>query len=202
MNVTGDTSSLSSAIQQFVTDYNSVQSYISGQQTVTTSSSGTVTPGTLTADETSDQLESNLRSLVAAAVPSLSGDSVSMLSDLGIDTNGQNNTLSVDTTTLNSALANNLSNVNSLFNDPTSGIATQLNNFITDAIGTNGTLTDHQSSLTEQSSNITTQISNLNTKISTDEGQWTSEFEAMEQAESQSNQELTYLSEQISNGSI
>jgi flagellar hook-associated protein 2 len=202
MNVTTDTSSISSAIQKFVTDYNSVQTFISGEQTVTTSSSGAVTPGTLTADDTTDQLASNLRSLVAAAVPSLSGDTVSMLSDLGIETNGQDNTLSVDTSTLNSALASNLSNVSSLFNDPTSGIATQINNFLTQTIGTNGTLTDHQTSLTEQSDNITTQISNLNTKITSDEAEWTSQFEAMEQAESQSNQELTYLSEQVTNGTL
>jgi flagellar hook-associated protein 2 len=202
MNVTTDTTSISSAIQKFVTDYNSVQTFISAQQVVTTSASGAVTPGTLTADDTANQLASSLRSLMAAAVPSLSGDSVSMLSDLGIETNGQDNTLSVDTSTLNSTLASNLSNVSSLFNDPTTGLATQLNNFLTQTIGTNGTLTDHQASLTEQSDNITTQISNLNTKITSDEAEWTSQFEAMEQAESQSNQELTYLSEQVTNGTL
>jgi flagellar hook-associated protein 2 len=202
MNVTNDTSSVSTAIQQFVTDYNAVQNYISAQQAVTTSSSGDVTPGTLTADETANQLESSLRSLAAAAVPSLSGDSVSMLSDLGIETNGQNNTLSVDTSTLNSALAGNLTNVNTLFNDPTSGIATQLNNFLSQTLGANGTLTDHQTSLTDQSDNITTQISNLNTQITSDEAEWTSQFEAMEQAESQTNEELTYLSEQVTNGTL
>lgn len=202
MSVTNDTSSVSSAIQQFVTDYNAVQSYISSEQAVTTSSTGTVTPGTLTADETTNQLASNLRSVLAAAVPSLSGDAVSMLSDLGIETNGQNNTLTVDTSTLNSALAANMGNVNTLFNDPTNGIATQLNNFLTNTIGANGTLTDHQASLTQQSDNISTQISNLNTKIASDEAEWTSQFEAMEQAESQTNQELTYLSEQVTNGSL
>jgi flagellar hook-associated protein 2 len=202
MSVTSDTSAVSSAIQKFVTDYNSVQTYISSQQVVTTSSSGTVTPGTLTADQTSSELASSLRSIVAAAIPSLSGNAVSMLSDLGIDTNGKDNTLSVDTSTLNSALSNNLSNVSSLFNDPTRGIATQLNNFLNDTIGTNGTLTDHQTSLTQQSNNISTQISNLNSKISSDEALWTSQFQAMEQAESQTNQELTYLSEQVTNGSL
>lgn len=202
MNVTSDTSAVSSAIQQFVTDYNTLQSYISGEQAVTTSSTGTVTPGTLTADETSTQLASDLRSLVAAAVPSLSGDAVDMLSDIGINSNGQDNTLSVDTTTLDSAVASNLDNVDTLFNDSTHGIATQLNNYINNAIGTNGTITDHEASLTQQSDNLTTQISNLNTQIASNEAQWTSEFEAMEQAESQTNQELTYLSEQVTNGNL
>jgi flagellar hook-associated protein 2 len=202
MNVTSDSSGVASAIQQFVTDYNAVQSYISGQEAVTTSSNGTVTPGTLTADETTEQLVTSLRSLVATAVPALSGNTVSMLSDLGITSNGQNNILTVDTTTLDSAVADNVDAVNTLFNDPTNGIATQLNNYLNNTIGANGTLPNHQASLTQQNTNLTTQISNLNSKISSDEAQWTSEFEAMEQAESQTNQELTYLSEQITNGSI
>jgi flagellar hook-associated protein 2 len=202
MNVTSDPSSVASAIQQFVTDYNSVQSFITAQQVVTTSSSGTVTPGTLTADQTSSQLATGLRSLMSTAVSSLSGNVVSMLSDLGITSNGKNNTLSVDTTTLNNAVADNMNAVSTLFNDPTNGIATQLNNYLNGAIGTNGTMTNHQASLTQQSTNLSTQISNLNKKISTDEAQWTSEFQAMEQAESQANQELTYLSEQITNGNL
>jgi flagellar hook-associated protein 2 len=202
MNVSTDTSSLATAIQQFVTDYNSVQSYISSEEAVSTSSSGTVTPGTLTADDTANELATNLRSLVSSAVSSLSGGDINMLADLGITSNGQNNTLAVDTSTLDSAVADNPSIVNTLFNDPTSGIATQLNNFISSTIGTNGTLTDHQASLTQQSTNITTQISNLQSKISSDEAEWTSQFEAMEQAESETNQELTYLSEQVTNGTL
>jgi flagellar capping protein FliD len=77
-----------------------------------------------------------------------------------------------------------------------------MSTFLNGAIGTNGTITDHQASLTQQSTNITTQISNLESQISSNEAQWTSEFQAMEQAESQTNQELTYLSEQISGGSL
>lgn len=202
MNVSTDTSAVTSAVQQFVTDYNTLQSYITGQQAVSTSSSGTVTPGTLTGDGTSSQLATDLRSMISAVVPSLSGDPVSMLSDLGIETNGQNNTLSVDTTTLDSAVANNLSEVSTLFNDPTNGIATQFNNYITNAISSDGSITNQQATLTQESQNITTQISNLNTQITSNEAEWTSEFEAMEQAMSQTNQELTYLSEQVTSGSL
>ncbi len=202
MSVTGDTSSVTSAIQQFVTDYNSVQSFISAQQLVTTASNGTVTPGTLTADETSAQLSTSLRSFMSTAVSSLSGNVISMLSNLGITSNGKNNTLSVNTTTLNNAVADNLNAVNTLLNDPTNGIATKLNNYLNNATGVNGTITNHQASLTQQSTNLSTQISNLNKKISTDEAQWTTEFQAMEQADSHTNQELTYLSEQITNGSL
>jgi flagellar capping protein FliD len=81
-------------------------------------------------------------------------------------------------------------------------MATQLGKFITSVTASDGELTNHQASLSQQSGNITTQINNLETKITSDTAQWTSEFQAMEQAQSQVNQELTYLSEQVSNGSL
>jgi flagellar hook-associated protein 2 len=207
MNVASDSSGVTSAIQQFVTDYNALQNFISSQQIVSTSSSGTsssstTTPGPLTGDETANQLVSDLRGMVSSAVSSLSGQSVSMLSDLGITSNGQDNTLAVNTSTLDSAVADNLSEVSSLFNDPTSGIATQLNNYITNALSTNGSIPNQQSTLNQESTNIGTQISNLNTQISANEAQWTTEFEDMETAISKTNQELTYLSEQVTSGSL
>jgi flagellar hook-associated protein 2 len=202
MNVSSDSSGVTSTIQQFVTDYNSLQNYISSQQIVSTSSSGTVTPGPLTGDETANQLVTDLRSMVTSAVSSLSGQSVSMLSDLGITSNGQDNTLAVNASTLNSAVSDNLSEVSTLFNDATNGIATQLNNYITNALSTTGSIPNQQSTLSQESTNISTQISNLNTQISANEAQWTTEFQDMETAISQTNQELTYLSEQVTNGNL
>jgi flagellar hook-associated protein 2 len=203
VTVSNDTSAISSAIQQFVTDYNSLQNYISSQQIVTTASNGTVTPGSLTGDETVNDLVASLRSLSYTAGSGSSSSSITTLGDLGIQSDGQNNTLTLsDTSTLDSALANNLSAVQSFFTNATTGVATQLNNYITDETGSNGELTNAQATLSAESSNIGTQITNLETKISSDTTQWTSEFDAMESAESQANQELTYLSEQVSSGSL
>ena len=61
VNVSSDTNTISTAIQKFVTDYNSVQSYIASQQTVTTAADGTVTPGTLTGDTNSNDIVTSLR---------------------------------------------------------------------------------------------------------------------------------------------
>jgi flagellar hook-associated protein 2 len=201
LSVATDTSGLTTAIQQFVTDYNSLQSTITTDQAVTTSSSGAVTPGVLTGDLTANGIATGLRGLMTSSVSGLTG-AVTMLSDLGIETNGQNNKLSVDTSTLDSVVASNLNDVQQLFNDPTNGLATQLNNYITNATGTNGTITNHQASLNQQVTSLNTQISNLEAKITTDTATWTSEFTAMEAAQSQANQELTYLSEQVTNGTL
>jgi flagellar hook-associated protein 2 len=201
ISVSSDTSALTAAIQQFVTDYNSLQSSITSDQAVTTSSSGAVTPGVLTGDLTANSVASGLRNLVTSADSGLTG-AVTMLSDLGIQTNGQNNQLSVNTTTLNSVVAANVNNVQRLFNDPTNGLATQISNYINNQTGANGTITNHQASLNQQVTALNTQISNLETKITADTATWTSEFTAMEAAQSQASQQLTYLSEQITNGTL
>ncbi len=202
INVSSDTTTISNAISQFVNDYNAVQNDISAQQIVSTGSDGTVTPGTLTGDLTASNIASQLRSSVFSALPNLSG-TVKMLSDLGIQTNGQDNTLKItDTTALNDALTNNLNDVKAFFTDPTNGWATQVNNFVNTTIGDNGTIPNHQAALTSQTNSLTTQIANLETKITSDTNNWTSEFQAMEQAEAQTNQELTYLTQQVNSGSL
>jgi len=125
-----------------------------------------------------------------------------MLSDLGIQTNGQNNTIALSSaSTLSTALTNNLSEVQSFFSGANSWGA-QMNNWLNSTIGTGGTIPNQQATLTQESTNITTQISNLETKVSSDTAQWLSEFQAMELATSQTNQEMTYLSEQITNGTL
>jgi flagellar hook-associated protein 2 len=198
VNVSSDTSTINTAIQKFITDYNAVQSDISSQQIVTTGSDGTVTPGPLTGDLTADSIADGLRSSVFSPISGLSS-TVQMLSDLGIQTNGQDNTLKLtDSSALDNALTNNLSGVKAFFSDTTNGWATQVNNYLDDTIGDNGTLINHQASLSSQSGDITTQINNLETKITSDSAHWTSEFEAMEQAQSQVNQELTFLNQQVS----
>jgi flagellar hook-associated protein 2 len=208
VTVASDTSGISSAIQQFVTDYNAVQSYVTSQMAVTNNADGSVTSGLLTGDMTANGIASSLRSTGFSddASLALSGSAIQSLADLGITTNGQNNTVALDTDTLNSALTSNLSAVQSFFTDA-NGPVTQLNNYLDDTIGstnstTPGTLTQHETDLSTQSSDITKQISNLETKITSDTQMWNSEFDAMEQAESQTNSELTYLSEQVSNGSL
>ena len=64
VNVSSDTTTIGNAIQKFVTDYNSAQSFITSQQTVTTAADGTVTPGTLTADTNTTDIATSLRSML------------------------------------------------------------------------------------------------------------------------------------------
>lgn len=204
VGVSSDTATISTAIQKFVTDYNSAQTYIASQQKVTTGANGTVTPGTLTSDNTASDLVTALRSAVSA-VENITGTSgtVSSLSDLGFKSNGQDNTIALSSSsTLSSALTSNLSDVAALFSDPTNGLAVQLNKYITATISPTGAIPTRTSDLSQESTTIGTQISNLENKITNDTNQWNSEFANMEAAESQTNQELTYLSQGVTNGSL
>jgi flagellar hook-associated protein 2 len=151
----------------------------------------------LTGDLTASNIASQLRASVFSSLPGLSG-TIKMLSSMGIQTNGQDNTLKLaDPTALSNALANNLSDVKSFFSDATNGWATQVNKFLDNTIGDNGTIPNHQASLNLQTNNLTTQIANLEKKIASDSAHWTSEFQAMEQAQSKINQQLTYLTQQL-----
>jgi flagellar hook-associated protein 2 len=197
VTVGSDTAKISTAIEQFVKDYNTVQTAITAQQIVSTGADGKTTPGTLTGDLTASNIASQLRASVFSAVSGLSG-TITMLSSLGIQTNGQDNTLKVtDTTALSNALATNLSGVKAFFSDATNGWATRVNTFLNNTIGDDGTIANHQASLTAQTNNISTQIANLEKKIAADSAHWTAEFRAMEQAQSQINQQLTYLTQQL-----
>lgn len=204
VSITSDTNTMSSDIQKFVSDYNTVQSYITSQMKVTNNADGSTTPGLLTGDQTVSQIASDLRNLVTSvvSVPGMDGQ-VGSLNDMGIITNGNDNTIAVsDASALASALSNHLNDVKALFSDSTSGLAVQFGTFITNTIGNNGTIPNHQAVLTQDSANITTQISNLEQQITNDTNKWTTEFQNMETAESKTNQELTYLSQAVTNGSL
>jgi flagellar hook-associated protein 2 len=204
VSVTPDVSTMSTDIQQFVTDYNTLQSYLTTEQAITTASDGSITPGTLTGDSTASDIVAGLRSIMGS-VENFAGTSgtVTQLSDLGFSSNGENNTISLaDSSTLTSMLTSHLSDVKALFSDSTSGLATQMNTYVTNEIGTNGPLPTRTTDLTTQYSDISTQITNLESKITNDTDQWDSEFSAMETAESQTNQELTYISQSVSGGSL
>jgi hypothetical protein len=126
----------------------------------------------------------------------------SQLANLGITSNGQDNTITLDTTVLGTALTNNLTQVQSFFTDATNGWATKLDTSLANTVGDSGSISTHQAALTASSASITTQIANLEKQVTADSANWTTEFQNMETAQSQTNQELTFLSQSVSNGSL
>jgi flagellar hook-associated protein 2 len=203
VTVSTDTSSITTAVQNFVNAYNTVQGYLTTQSASSTDSTGAVTAGVLTGDQAAAELASNLRnnSLTSVSVAGLS-QTFSNLAGLGVKSNGYDNTITLDTTVLASALSTNLSDVKKLFSDSTNGLAVKLNTYLNNTIGDAGTIPNHQTALTTQSNSINTQIANLEKQITSDSNYWTTEFQAMETATAASNQTLSYLTQSVTNGTL
>jgi flagellar hook-associated protein 2 len=204
VTVASDTNKVQTAVQSFITAYNNLQNYIGTQTSSSTDSTGKVTAGILAADPSSTGIASSLRSLSfsVVSVPGLPG-SLDQLADLGIQTNGQDKTIKLsDSKALTNALNNNLAGVQSLFTDSTNGLAARLDSFLTRTIGDNGTLIQHQASLTTQSKSIDSQVAALEKTIAAESARWTAEFQAMETAQAQINQQMTYLTQQINKGNL
>ena len=203
ITVGADTSAIQTNIQNFVNQYNNVQGYITTNTASSTDSTGKVTAGTLTGDVDAGNLASNLRSNIFSSV-SITGLSAgfSQLANLGITSNGYNNTVTLDSTALTTALTSNLGDIQKLFSDPTNGLGVQLDKFLTNTVGDSGTITNHQAALTTSSKAIDTQIANQEKTITTDSAFWTKEFQDMETAQAKLQQELTALNQQVTNGTL
>jgi flagellar hook-associated protein 2 len=200
VTVSSDTNKIQTAITDFISAYNSAQNLINTDTASSTDAQGNVTAGILTGDPLANEIASKLRSLAFAPIPALSGV-VKGLSDLGIDTNGQDNTLSVtDQTKMTAALTDSLGAVKTFFTDTTNGLAGQLNTYITNTAGDNGTLPTQENDLTKQSADIDTQISDLERRLSDEQQRLTNSFVAMETAQANINQQMQYLSKIGSSG--
>ena len=178
LGVTPDTSQIQTALQQFVTDYNTVVSDLSAQYTFSSTSGS---EGVLASDSSVRDLQSDvLSALDYTYTPASGSTTVPNLSSLGIsvDNNGQ---LSLDTSTLDSALQNNFSDVQSFFqgtsfNGFANSLDQQLTSFISpsdgaftvDLQGMNSQITDLQGDISDFQLNY---IAPLQTQLQADYSQ-------------------------------
>jgi len=160
LSIAPDTSQASTAINQFVTDYNQAIKDLNTQFTDTGSGEGVVA---------SDSVVRNLQSDLEQALdytytPTSGTTTVSSLSSLGI-TVGNDGTLTADSATLDSALQNNFSDVQNFFqgtslNGFANALDQQLTSFTSPA---DGAFTVDLQSLTTQYSGLQTDVSNFQT---------------------------------------
>ncbi|HZM03810.1 MAG TPA: flagellar filament capping protein FliD [Candidatus Saccharimonadales bacterium] len=200
VSVSSDTSTIAAAISSFVTDYNSAQNYISGQIATSTDSTGNVTLGTLTGDMDAEGIMTGLRHAIGTSPSGLSGG-INGLNDLGIATNGTNNTLALNSATLTSALTNNLSAVKDLFTNSTNGVATTLGSYIGDVNGSKGALANDETNMNNEVTTIKTSITTLQQKISNDQTSLDNEFSNMETIINSLNTEKQYLNDYFASSS-
>ena len=158
LGVTADTSTISSAVSQFVTDYNSAVSLVNAQFTYSTANG---TQGVLGSDVTVRSLQSTLLGLSGYNSQSGSASGVSTLGNLGITMN-DDGTLSLDTEQLNQTLATNPSGAQNFFqgtalNGFAQAAQKQLEIFSSPA---NGTIAADLKTFTQQYKDLQTDVDN------------------------------------------
>lgn len=201
VTVSSDTSKVKTAITDFITEYNKVQSIIDSQTASTTDAKGKVTAGILANEGEASEIATRLRRAVTGQITGLAAV-FNQLEDLGIISNGTDNSITLDDETkLDSALADNLLAVKNIFSDTTNGLAAKLDTYLEGTIGDEGSLVTKQDRLTKQSSAIDTQIADLERIVQTNRDRMIQSFIAMETAQAQINQQLSYLEKQFSSSS-
>lgn len=201
ITVASDTQTIKTAITDFITEYNKVQSIIDSQTASTTDSKGKVTAGILASESDASEIATKLRRTVTGEVSGLSAV-LNQLEDLGIVSNGTDNSIKLDDETkLDAALTDNVLAVKNFFADATNGVAAKFDSFLDATIGESGSLVAKQDRLTKQSADIELQIADLERIVQADIERMTASFIAMETAQATINQQLAYLNKQFSSSS-
>ncbi len=201
INVTSDTAAVKTAITDFITEYNKLQSSIDSQTASTTDAKGKVTAGILANAGDASEIATRLRRMVTGEVAGLTAV-LNQLEDIGIISNGTDNSIKLDNEAkLDGALANNLITVKNLFSDATNGLATKLDAYLNNVVGDTGSLLTRQDNLTKQSAAIDTQIADLERTVQANRDRMILSFVAMETAQARINQQLQYLQNQFGGSS-
>jgi flagellar hook-associated protein 2 len=196
ITVSPDVTNIAAALNAFVSQYNTTQTLIntdtavSTTPTTTTNSDGTTSTttagGPLATDTNLTFLAPELRAVTSGSTSNSA--TIRMLSDLGIQTNANDNTLTdVDTSKLQDALTNHLSEVEALFNDPTVGLTNTVQSVISsynDSL--NGVITSEQSQIAKQITFNQSQITRMQEQMTAEQTVLQQEFAALDAIEGDS----------------
>ena len=173
LNLAPDSSSISTAVNSFVTAYNTLITDVNSQFIF---DKATNTAGTLSGDSTIFGLQSALLGLTNFTGAS---GSITSLAQLGISTN-QDGTLSLDTDTLNSAVTSNSSAVATFFQGASSnGFAASVTNTLdTYTDSTQGAFTIDLKSISSEYTDLGNQIDTLELYLTSQQTILTAKYNA------------------------
>lgn len=201
VTVSADTDKVKAAIESFIQDYNKAQSIIETNTASSTDPKGKVTAGTLSNESDASAIAAELRSLAYGVISAFGAD-MNQLADIGIITNGKDNSLKIDDEdAFSKALAENLDGVRELFADKTNGLAVRLDSYLEKTIGDDGTLLDKDSTLADQIADIDTQVADMERLVQSNRERLIESFIAMETAQAQMNQQLQFLMQRFGGSS-
>jgi flagellar hook-associated protein 2 len=184
LTVQPDTSQIQSAVQNFITAYNSVYSTLTAK---TATDPTTHVRQILAGDSTLRGLRLDMSGVVSSALP---GVNLRQLADIGV-TMASDGTLTMsDTTKLQSALQNGTTDISNLFNS-TNGIATQLKTLLDGFTKKDGIMDAEQTGVSNQLTNLKTQITNKTNRVNADVTRYQKEFAALTTLLINANEQLT-----------
>jgi len=203
LSVSQDTSQVTTAINNLVSDYNTVTNEINNQFAV--SSDGTAN-GVLENDDTLRQVQSMLLSAITYSLPSTSSNTVNgvtnsgytNLASIGVNMN-DDGTLTVDNSALSNALSTNLPAVQNLLQNATNGFAQNLDTVLQSVNApSTGMLSVDSAGNTSTSNDLTSQISDLQAALTAQEQELTTVYakvnttlQELPLLENQTNQQLS-----------
>ncbi len=189
VNVTPDTSQATSAVNNFVSAWNTLITEINGQFNVASDGTG---GGVLESDNSLQQVQTMLLGAISYSVAGNSG--MVNLASIGVNMN-DDGTLTVDSGALSSALSSNYSAVQNLMQNATSGFAQNMDSVIQTINAPNtGILSIDSQSITNTSQGLTSQIDDLQAALATQEANLTTIYSNV----NTTLQELPMLESQIS----
>lgn len=178
ITVSTNVGQMNTDIQQFMTDFNTLENEITSLTQITSSNGSTVTSLLSSQHEVGDW-GSQLEMTTFSAGNALTG-AINSLNSLGIDFDGTTPDLEItDTAELQQQLTSNPSAVEAFFTTGNTGFGSVVNNQINDILSQ---VTDEQTTLQSQSADLGDQITTMQNQLSAQQASLETEFENMEAA--------------------
>lgn len=181
ISVSGDTESMKTAVNNFISKFNEVQQYLSDETKVSKSIDGKVSSAVLSSNREVQEWATSLRSKVFASVPGLTG-TIKRLEDMGIDFQSGSSLLYVKNgIKLDTALRDKAGEVTEFFQTASTGMTAQLDSYLTNIKGRNN---DQEDLLVKNNTDIDRQIADIKRRLDRQRATLTASFVAMENAQS------------------
>lgn len=159
LTISKDTSATKAKIEDFVTKFNDLYSYLK-----TNLSNTKTSRGALVGDATATALKNLLNNIAYTTVSGIQSDKINTLSKIGITFNVDSGLVISNSSLLESALSEKTDEVSSLFNS-TNGIAKTLYDSITNYLGSTGYIQSARNSLSSSITELSDRITNAQTQI-------------------------------------
>jgi flagellar hook-associated protein 2 len=196
VSVAINTSAMATAVQSFVTSYNTLQSTAAQLSSYDASSKSA---GVLLGDSTLRVVENQLRSVINTPQTGAGTGGLTNLTQIGISFNADG-TMALNSSKLNSALASNRTGVAQLLSgtDGKSGYGNQLSAAASGFVSTTGALTSATNGVNATLKSLATVYTNTQAQITATIAQYQSEFQNLDTMMAQMNSTKTYLTQQFS----